>query len=227
MAGQHRNRPAAEPAPEGASGRGRTRRRLSEAALREFAERGYQPVTVEDIVRRAGTSRATFYLHFSKKSDVLLEIYSTQQEAEQLALFARFDALGSYPNRPALRAWIEEAVAFWEARQVFAELAEQVVAQEPEIAAEWMARTRAVVDTLHNYLDRFSPTALPRARMQMGMLIMALERSCYFWNRGLMPGTRAELVEVLTDTWWTLFRHPSTTQRMDYHRVRTPLPRTP
>jgi len=47
-----------------------TVRRLLEAGLAEFDERGYQTVRVDDIVRRARTSHGTFYLYFANKDDL-------------------------------------------------------------------------------------------------------------------------------------------------------------
>ena len=44
-----------------------TRRRLGDAALTLFAERGFDEVTVDDIVQRAGVSRRTFFHHFPTK----------------------------------------------------------------------------------------------------------------------------------------------------------------
>jgi AcrR family transcriptional regulator len=53
----------------GAHGR-QTVRRLLEAGLAEFDERGYQGVRVDDVVRRAKTSHGTFYLYFANKDDL-------------------------------------------------------------------------------------------------------------------------------------------------------------
>lgn len=44
---------------------------LEEAASELFLEEGYARVTVTQIARRAGVSRATFFNYFSSKSDVL------------------------------------------------------------------------------------------------------------------------------------------------------------
>jgi AcrR family transcriptional regulator len=54
-----------------------TRRRLIRAALELWDERGYETAieetTADEIAARAGFSKATFYLHFARKEDVLFE----------------------------------------------------------------------------------------------------------------------------------------------------------
>ncbi|HEV2375073.1 MAG TPA: helix-turn-helix domain-containing protein [Streptosporangiaceae bacterium] len=47
-----------------------TVRKLLDAGLAEFDERGFQAVRVDDIVRRAQTSHGTFYLYFANKEDL-------------------------------------------------------------------------------------------------------------------------------------------------------------
>jgi AcrR family transcriptional regulator len=48
------------------------RERLLRAAVTAVAQKGYPPVTVADIVRRAKVSRAAFYIHFRSKEDCFL-----------------------------------------------------------------------------------------------------------------------------------------------------------
>jgi AcrR family transcriptional regulator len=54
-----------------------TRRAIVRAALKLFAERGYETgvddTTAEEIAKRAGVAKATFYYHFARKEDVFLE----------------------------------------------------------------------------------------------------------------------------------------------------------
>jgi AcrR family transcriptional regulator len=47
-----------------------TVRKLLEAGLIEFEERGLNGVRVDDVVKRAGISHGTFYLYFSNKEDL-------------------------------------------------------------------------------------------------------------------------------------------------------------
>jgi AcrR family transcriptional regulator len=45
-------------------------RKLLDAGMIEFEERGFNGVRVDDVVRRAGISHGTFYLYFSNKEDL-------------------------------------------------------------------------------------------------------------------------------------------------------------
>src|SRR5690348_11642183 len=49
----------------------KTMRKLLDAGMRVFAERGYHAARVDDIVRAARTSHGTFYLYFANKEDLL------------------------------------------------------------------------------------------------------------------------------------------------------------
>jgi len=49
----------------------RTRHMLSDALFALIVERGYEPITVQDITERANVGRATFYLHYHDKEHLL------------------------------------------------------------------------------------------------------------------------------------------------------------
>ncbi len=51
------------------------RTRIYEAAIRLFRERGYDGVTVDEIVASAGTSKGTFFNYFPTKDHVLAEYH--------------------------------------------------------------------------------------------------------------------------------------------------------
>jgi AcrR family transcriptional regulator len=52
-----------------------TRRAIVLAARELFAEAGYEPTTIEDIVRRAGVSKGALYHHYADKVEVLVAVY--------------------------------------------------------------------------------------------------------------------------------------------------------
>jgi AcrR family transcriptional regulator len=56
------------------------RTRLLEAIGRAVAERGYAGATIDDVVRRAGVSKKTFYDQFADKQECFLAAYETASE---------------------------------------------------------------------------------------------------------------------------------------------------
>ena len=54
-----------------------TRTKLVDSAMRLIGSRGYENVTVDDIVEDSGVAKGTFYNYFKKKSDILLELSSS------------------------------------------------------------------------------------------------------------------------------------------------------
>jgi AcrR family transcriptional regulator len=53
---------------------GRTRKALKEALTDLILEKGYEAVTVQDVIDRANVGRSTFYAHFVDKDDLLMAI---------------------------------------------------------------------------------------------------------------------------------------------------------
>jgi AcrR family transcriptional regulator len=68
----------------------RSRRLLADALLELIVEKGYEAVTVQEIADRADLNRATFYLHFDGKEDLLVA-----------GLEERFDELVATMNQVA------------------------------------------------------------------------------------------------------------------------------
>jgi AcrR family transcriptional regulator len=81
-------------------------RRLSDAGMRVFAERGYHQSRVDDIVRAARTSHGTFYLYFANKEDLFRALAA--EVADQMQVLA--ESLGPLEPGPvgeaSLREWI-------------------------------------------------------------------------------------------------------------------------
>lgn len=92
----------------------RARTDIASAALALFAERGFQAVTIDDIVNAAGVSRRTFFRYFDAKEDALLADYP------MLASRLR-ESLGSGSDGPAvlavIRAALHEVAQWYEERR--------------------------------------------------------------------------------------------------------------
>ena len=52
----------------------RTKRQLYQCAMKLFRERGFDRVSVDEIVRETGMAKGTFYIYFNTKSDIILEM---------------------------------------------------------------------------------------------------------------------------------------------------------
>lgn len=186
--------------------RDKTKRKIAEAAREVFIEEGYENAVIETISTRAGVSRATFYVHFASKIDVLTEIWTNHLDLEVLRVMHELDALGSSPERSALRTWVDGAVAYWQSTAVINELSERVLALEPQVTRVWVDRNQRAIDAVPAYLSRFAPEQVPVARARMGMLLLQLDRMCFILNRGELPYSRETLVDALTDLWWGCMR---------------------
>jgi AcrR family transcriptional regulator len=57
-----------------------TYKRLFETSLKLFAEKGYDMVSVDEIVTQAGTSKGAFYTHFKSKDQVIIEQFKQFDE---------------------------------------------------------------------------------------------------------------------------------------------------
>jgi AcrR family transcriptional regulator len=67
----------------------RRRERITDAALRLFAERGFEGATIDEIAAAAEVSRRTFFRYFARKEDVILDWKRAMAEQLREALAAR------------------------------------------------------------------------------------------------------------------------------------------
>jgi len=56
------------------------RQLVIETALRMFTEKGFENVSVDDIIAATGTSKGTFYHYFNSKDEIVAEIGRSQME---------------------------------------------------------------------------------------------------------------------------------------------------
>jgi AcrR family transcriptional regulator len=70
----------------------RSRRLLQEALLQLVLEKGYDKVTVQDVLDRADVGRATFYAHFRDKDDLLVSGSEELREVLRAQMVAFLEA---------------------------------------------------------------------------------------------------------------------------------------
>ncbi|HEV2642086.1 MAG TPA: helix-turn-helix domain-containing protein [Candidatus Elarobacter sp.] len=150
-------------------------RKLLDAGMRVFAERGFHAARVDDIVRAARTSHGTFYLYFANKEELLRALaiqcahemgalagdlgVVTGDEAGAAELRRFLESFFSTYARfgPVLRAWMEGNVEDRETTQLgvvaFTDIAASLGKRMREAGAHGDAATVAALMAL---LERFA-----------------------------------------------------------------------
>lgn len=72
----------------------RTRRALRDALVSLILERGYDEITVQDVIDRAEVGRSTFYAHFADKEDLLVSGFDELRDALRTRKAAHPEPLG-------------------------------------------------------------------------------------------------------------------------------------
>jgi AcrR family transcriptional regulator len=204
-ASERRRRP--EPAGRGTlrdEQRRMTRQRLADAALELFEEVGYGAATADGIAKRAGANRATFYLHYAGKADVVLELMERVHE-EVTGIFATVAALDD-PTPAQLRAWLQDVLAFWDRNRALIDANHQAMPVEPRVAERWWRGLETMVDAMARVWDGAEGEERAQARVRLLAALVALERMCWFIVIARVPLERDRALDVLADDWHVLLR---------------------
>lgn len=102
-----------------ASPRGKTRRRLIDAAAELFLAQGYRKTGIDEIAKKAGIGKGTVYLHFATKADVLVAAFA-REKLQSLALAS--EVFTATTPRDRLRGWVRAAFLMVAASPLIARL---------------------------------------------------------------------------------------------------------
>jgi AcrR family transcriptional regulator len=170
---------------------------LAEAAAELFLEQTYAGTTVDDIARRAGVSRATFFNYFGSKSDLLwLEVDE--------ALTAFDTTLASVPSELAPMDAVLDAVTrladtFGPGRLPLAVTQVELMGTDAELQASALPRFLALVRSLQAFIARRAglgaDALLPRAAATA--VVGAAVSAATAWARaGVRRGALTPLVRT-------------------------------
>lgn len=127
------------------------RRRLQQAALELFSERGYDQTTASEIAARAGVTERTFFRHFPDKREVLFD-------GQIMLRAALTDAIADAPETlPPLEILylafgsLEQAL---EDNRPFSVPRQQVIANSPALQEREMAKEAALIEDMALALRR-------------------------------------------------------------------------
>lgn len=172
-----------------------TRDHILDAALEAFAERGYVAVTIDDIVRRAGIGRATFYLHFDSKAAVLRELRNTR-----MTRWTTEDApRGGKSGKPTVRSFFEKVVDFYTSSPQIYMALHQARAADPEFAEAHRATMEA------NVAEWIEADIMPGAteaqlRLAIAMMYTMVDSFMYLWVVDGWPLDREATIDAMTES---------------------------
>jgi len=174
-----------------------TRQRLVDAARDLFLRNGTRGTSVDDIAKAAGTSRATFYAHFTDKQDVVREMARGMWDTA-FSLYGRFGALNDWTHA-SIEGWLRLLFEAWDRD---AGNANVVVQEMPgELQADFLPdlekRVAALMSGNPNW-KRFSPEEGKRRAI---LLLLQLERGMSALHWGGWKTDREALLATLTDMW--------------------------
>ncbi|GAA3746168.1 TetR family transcriptional regulator [Micromonospora maritima] len=171
---------------------------LRDAALMLLATRGFDVVTVDDIVAAAGMSRRTFFRYFASKEDVVVRFLADLGADVVAELAARPPA---EPPSVALRHALWVPLAACTDHPDHTERARVVVrlildtpalyARSLEYQIQWRAGLTTELAARHD-LD---PDADPYPRMAAGMAMLAFDTVLQQWRAGDDEQRLAELTD--------------------------------
>lgn len=129
--------------------RARRRQRMADeielTALRLFAERGIDEVTVDDVAHAADISRRTFFRYFASKDDLL---HGNPERQRDIVLDAAESAPAEIPSRALVRRILLALTADIDERREALLLRKRIAAKAPNAFAQGQNRHSALVGTV-------------------------------------------------------------------------------
>jgi AcrR family transcriptional regulator len=155
---------------------------MLDTALELFSEHGYLGVRVEDIAKRSGVSRATFYKHFSEREQILAELF------ERLLGTASEQEPGSGPVEQQVVAAIEGAVARMLEQEQLARFVYSLPVRHSALLRPGVRATPYVFEQVTRLLEQGAGTGEIRTDVPAPLLarhvLAALETAMRDWAEG-------------------------------------------
>jgi AcrR family transcriptional regulator len=178
-----------------------TRRRLIEGALAAFERKGYAATTIDDIVAEANASRATFYLHFKSKSDVVLVMARTLGTRWR-ELYRELTS-GERLSRKELYDWLDAMAGHYQTNRATVAALDQAAAVEPEVASVRLANQQESLGVVAESIRRWYGSDEEDARIRAALLLAQMDRFFDLWIVYGLEFDRVRAIGTLTDLWFS------------------------
>ncbi|WP_219517623.1 TetR family transcriptional regulator [Nonomuraea ceibae] len=155
---------------------------LTQAALGLLATKGFEAVTVDEIVAAAGVSRRTFFRYFASKEDVVVRFLGDLGSGMRAELAAR---PASEPPSVALRHAVATSVSACAAHDGRALRVVRLILGTPALLARFLERRAQWRDELAAELGRrlgLDPAAGPFPHLAAGVALAAFDTVLQRWS---------------------------------------------
>ncbi|QSZ55586.1 hypothetical protein AYX19_21540 (plasmid) [Paenarthrobacter ureafaciens] len=195
-----------------------TRQRLIEAAQASFVNRGYLGTTVDAITSDAGTTRATFYLHFASKAEIANAVWEAYVDSPTQLLWNDLGPIiAGVVAQPNLlkTVWFPRVVEHWDERGLTIHSLWHARALEPLLDAELKRTKHRVANTICEAL--MGLTGYSRAALRIrATAAFELQTQMFFdWISGDIPLAMDDVIDALSDAWLALLVTPVRTPPSD------------
>jgi AcrR family transcriptional regulator len=184
-----------------------TGNQLLSSALEQFITKGYALTTIDDIAEHAGTSRATFYLHFKNKEDIVEELVKPIRQSSRVELAEFCSALMSSGDVD-VRSWVEGQLAYRSQHRDVLRIWNEAAAVTQSLQSPAALHAQVIAEALIGHRSRSKREARQARRLQLLFISMwaGHERLMQAWEASAIPMSADELVDHLTDLWEHMFR---------------------
>ena len=174
-----------------------TLRRLLEAAITVFDERGYHAARVDDIVKAASTSHGTFYLYFRNKEDLFRALVADVTEEMRELAESLPPIKPSKAGYDALREWLDRFYGIYEHYNPVIRAWTEANAQNPELAATGGKVLRRFIDQLVLRVREADRSALSDPDLAALAMVSMVERVSFYSVVRMVRVEREALIDTL------------------------------
>lgn len=184
-----------------------TKALLLRSAFEVFGEKGYVATKIEDITARAGANRATFYLHFTSKAELIAELIEQVNHLVVTTDKPSLTEVVAGGERAKIEAFFARRFDQWAEMMPYVAIANQAADVEPEIQRAVDSWHESAITEITNGLIRAKRFD---AKVRRAKAVAAFAQLEYYSLRWFHSGgwtkdvPREAALEVLTDSWYSL-----------------------
>jgi len=188
-----------------------TRDMIVDRALELFTEKGYAATTIDEIAVAAGTTRATFYAHYTSRADLMRDFM-----ARVNAVLDRADG----PDRSTtaaglvdvvrggelegILAWLESRAALWPVFRPYLDVLDEAAAVDPEVRALVRGWHEEVISDIVLGMQLAGRFPQETRHIRGTLAFTQLDYVATLWTRRKLEPNRDHALEVLADSWYHL-----------------------